>query len=91
MPQVRHTREQVAGMMYLKIVDIRILLDCSQAAARKIYQLADRLDDEELGDYRIEPRKVRMTSVCKVTKTNLQTINRLIKNADALAQQSANQ
>lgn len=81
MAQTRHTREQVAGMMYLKIVDIRILLDCSQAAAKKIYQLADRLDDEELGDYRVEPRKVRMTSVCKVARTNLQTINKLIKNA----------
>lgn len=91
MAQVRHTREQISGMMYLKQTDIRILLDCSAAAARRIYQIADRVDNEELGDYRIEPRKVRMTSVCKVTKTNLQTINRLIKNADALAQQSANQ
>jgi hypothetical protein len=81
MAQKRHTRSEIAGQMYLKIVDIRILLDCSQAAARKIYQLADRLDDEELGDYRIEPRKVRMTSICKVTNTSLQTINKLIKNA----------
>ena len=81
MAQRKHTREEISGMMYLKQKEIMILLDCSQREARRIYQIADMLDDQELGDYRINDRKVRIQSVCKVTKTNLQALKQLIKNA----------
>ena len=91
MAQRKHTREEISGFTYLKIEDIRILFGSTAkpltyAEAKKIYQLADQLDDEELGEWRLTS-KVRTKSACKVQGLTVRDIRELIKNEGALAQQ----
>ena len=69
------TRQQIANQLYLTKTDIQRLLGVSQYKARRIYDLADEIDAEEL-KYRIEPTKVRLTSVSKVTGLSLNLIKK---------------
>lgn len=62
----RKTRQQIANQLYLTKTDIQRLLCVSQQKAVRIYDLANQIDAEDL-KYRIEPTKVRITSISKVT------------------------
>ena len=62
----RKTRQQIANQLYLTKTDIQRLLCVSQQKAVRIYELANQIDAEDL-KYRIEPTKVRITSISKVT------------------------
>lgn len=74
--QKKKTKQEIALQPYLCINDIRHLLSVSYATAKRIYGYAKELDDAEL-KFCIEPTKVRMTSVCKVTGQSLKTIKTL--------------
>lgn len=65
----RKTRLEIYQQAYLTKTDIRKLFLVSQPKAIRIYSLADTLDRTELGEYRIEPFKVRFKSAMKVTHT----------------------
>lgn len=69
------TRQQIASQLYLTKTDIQRLLGVSQYKARRIYDLADGIDAEEL-KYRIEPTKVRISSVSKATGISLNLIKK---------------
>ena len=69
------TRQQIANQLYLTKTDIQRLLGVSQYKARRIYDLADGIDAEEL-KYRIEPTKVRISSVSKATGISLNLIKK---------------
>lgn len=69
------TRQQIANQLYLTKTDIQRLLGVSQYKARRIYDLADGIDTEEL-KYRVEPTKVRLTSISKVTGLSLNLIKK---------------
>lgn len=56
--------------------DIRRIFQVSQSKADRIYSVADQIDDKEL-EWRIEPFKVRLTTVCKVTGINLNTLQKI--------------
>lgn len=60
------TRQQIANQLYLTKTDIQRLLGVSQQKAVRIYDLANQIDAEDL-KYRVEPTKVRITSISKVT------------------------
>lgn len=75
------TREQILEQVYLTQNDIRLLLKVGYKHADKLYGFANEIDSEELGKYRIEPRKVRITSVCKVAGVSLNTLQKQIKSA----------
>lgn len=75
------TKERILKQFYLTQNDIRIMLSIGYKHADQLYDLADRIDSEELGEYRIEPNKVRITSVCKVTGFTLNTLQKQIKGA----------
>lgn len=62
----RKTRQQIANQLYLTKTDIQRLLGVSQQKAVRIYELANQIDAEDL-KYRVEPTKVRITSISKVT------------------------
>lgn len=59
------TRQQIANQLYLTKSDIQRLLGVSQQKAVRIYDLANQIDAEDL-KYRVEPTKVRITSISKV-------------------------
>lgn len=61
--------ERVAQQTYLNISDIQTLLGVSWKKAKHAYQLASEIDDGMA--WRIEPHKVRMQSVLKVTGISL--------------------
>ena len=61
------TRKEIARQQYLNKRDIQRLLLVSQTKSVRIYNLAEKIDMEDLKEYRIEPTKVRITSVSKVT------------------------
>ena len=69
------TRQQIANQLYLTKTDIQRLLGVSQYKARRIYDLANNIDTEEL-KYRIEPTKVRISSVSKATGISLNLIKK---------------
>ena len=64
--QFKKTRQQIANQLYLTKADIQRLLGVSQQKAVRIYDLANQIDAEDL-KYRVEPTKVRITSISKVT------------------------
>lgn len=69
------TFEEVAAQSFLNIADIQKLLGISYRSAKKAYALADQID-RELGEFRIEPHKVRMRSLMKVTGLDLNMIRK---------------
>ena len=77
MPARKKTREEIANQMFLNIADIKHLLDVSQQSAKRIYLLADEIDSDKSNlPHRIEPAKVRITSVCKATGFTLETLKK---------------
>ena len=58
------TREEIASQVYLNQADV------SSSTAKRIYTYAKQIDEESL-KYIIEPSKVRIVSVCKVTGLNI--------------------
>ena len=70
------TVQDISNQAYLNIEDIRKLLQVGYAQAKKYYKFADEWDNEELGRYRVEGRKVRITSLCKVTGFSLNTLKK---------------
>ena len=73
------TREEIFAQPYLTKADIKRLLQVSQEV----------IDKEFFGKFRIEPTKVRITSVCKVAGISLNTLQRQIKSASSQQEQSA--
>lgn len=71
------TKERVLRQSYLNINDIAVLLGCSWRKAKQTYLIANEIDDEMR--YRVEPHKVRLQTVLKVTGLNL---NMLMKQAE---------
>lgn len=65
----KHTREEIVDQCYLSIEDVRTL-----------FEVADKIDAEQLKNWRIQDRKVRITSVCKATGIPLQVLQKQIKN-----------
>lgn len=73
------SREEICTQYYLSQTDIRKLLQVGYSQAKRIYSFASDIDDQELNKWRIEPYKVRMTSVCKVIGTTVPALQRQIK------------
>lgn len=61
---------------YLNKSDIRKLFGVGQREAVKIYDLAFKIDKEQLGINQIYDYKVRITSACKVTGIPLSVLRR---------------
>lgn len=64
----KHTREEIVDQCYLSIEDVRTLFEVGYKQARRIYEIADKIDAEQLKNWRIQDRKVRITSVCKANR-----------------------
>lgn len=74
------SRLEIAQSAYLSVEDIRKLLEVGYTQARKIYGFASEVDDQSLGKWRVQDRKVRMESVMLVTGKKIETILKQIKN-----------
>lgn len=72
---------------YLNKRQIEILFKVSREVAGRIYVQADMIDDQM--KFRAYPNKVRMQTVLNVQELDYELLKAQIKNADALAQQSA--
>lgn len=72
---------------YLNKKQIEILFKVSREVAGRIYNQADMIDDQM--KFRAYPNKVRMQTVLNVQELDYELLKAQIKNADALAQQSA--
>lgn len=68
------SRNDIAHQMFLGVMDIKTLYRISYAKAKKVFAAADKIDSQELGGFRIDPRLVRITSVCKVTGVSMNLI-----------------
>ena len=71
------TRTEVANQAFLNQSDIAKLLDCSRPSAKRIYDYARQIDDEQ--KFIVEPVKVRITTVCKVVGLSLVTVQKIAK------------
>ena len=79
MPQRKKTREEISNQYYLSKTDILILFRVGDSKMNRIYKLAEEIDIKDLGEYRVEPLKVRMASVCKATGISLNMIKQQAK------------
>ena len=77
------TREEISRQVYLNKADIKMLFGITDTPAGRIYDLAEKLDIEQLGKFRVEFAKVRITSACKVSGITLQTLQRQASNQEA--------
>lgn len=75
----KRSREECLALPYLRKTDIATLLQVSQTTAYRIYAEADKLDQQM--KFRVEPTKVRMQSVMKVTEMNYNLLSKQIKSA----------
>ena len=70
-------RNEIANQIYVSKADIKKLLEVAPTTARRIYGYANEIDNnDEKMKYRIEPRKVRITSVAEVVGLSLNTLKR---------------
>lgn len=68
--------ENLLDLYYLNINQISKLFGLSQKKAKKLYELASKIDDEELKEYRVEPRKVRQKTLLKIQGLSYAEIKR---------------
>lgn len=66
MPKRTKSLEDISQQVYLNITDISRLFGLIQIRAKKLYEIASEIDAKELGPWRIEPFKVRASTVYKV-------------------------
>lgn len=60
------TRAERLQMSFWNATDIGMIYGLPYKVAKRAYELADQLDNEELNDYRVYQTKVRATSVEKI-------------------------
>lgn len=72
------TKESIYKQYFLNIQDIQILFELSRPKAKQVFDYADELDQEKYQEYRIEPRKVSIDSICKVLKVSDKDIKKRI-------------
>lgn len=75
----KKSRIEVSQQVYLNTTDIMTLLKLDYYKAKRMYDAADRIDQEELSSFRIEPRKVRTETVCSLAQIDLRKLQRQIK------------
>ena len=84
----RKSREDISKQPYLCKKDIEVLMSVTYRGAKKIFDYAMEIDRQEL-PYIIEPYKVRLVSVCKVTGQPLHTIRMLCSNGHKHTEKSS--
>lgn len=77
MPQRIKTVAEIATQAYLNKSDIQKLFGVSFEKAKKIYALAEKLDEEL--PYRIEETKVRLTSISRVYGVSVSQIRKMVQ------------
>jgi hypothetical protein len=75
----KRSRLEVSRQVYLNVTDIKDLLQISPYQARRVFQKADEIDAAELSAFRIEPRKVRTKTVCKLAQIKITELQAQIK------------
>ena len=59
---------EVKDKYFLTIQDIRKLYSLSYEKAKKVFDICNEIEDEELKEYRIETKKIRKKTVAKLLK-----------------------
>ena len=72
------TREKIAIQFYLNTTDIAVLIGCSWQNAKRLFDEANKVDDEEL-PFRVEPLKVRMHTVLKLAGISQKQLDRIVQ------------
>lgn len=67
----KKTRYETSQQVYLNVTDIADHLGITWRKAKRVYEVCDRIDAVELASFRVEPKKVRITTVSEVTKLPL--------------------
>lgn len=78
MPRPIKTREKIASQFYLNTTDIMVLIGCSWQNAKRLFNKASEVDDEEL-PFRVEPLKVRTQTVLKLAGISQRQIDRIVQ------------
>lgn len=59
------TKKQLLQEHYLNIKEISILTGLKAKPSRQLFEKLSKVEDEELGEFRVQTNKVRKTSVLK--------------------------
>lgn len=78
MPRPIKTREKIAIQFYLNTTDIAVLIGCNWRNAKRLFDEANKVDDEELS-FRVEPLKVRMQTVLKLAGISQKQLDSVIE------------
>ena len=82
MSKTKKTREQIVNQIYVSQEDIRRLFQIGYDKSKDLYRMCDEVENEELGKWRYEHRKVRMNTLLKISQVSLDQLRTQIKNAD---------
>ncbi len=69
--QKKKTKAEILDQIYVSKSDIKHLLTVSWYTACRIFEMAEKIDEEQLGEFRLFDNKVRIYSVCRVTGINI--------------------
>lgn len=72
------TREKIATQFYLNTSDIKLLIGCGWYNAKRLFDEANKVDDEEL-PFRVEPLKVRTQTVLKLAGIKQSQLDKLVQ------------
>lgn len=72
------TRREILKDAYIRKTHIAVLLGVPRSTANKLYQIADEIDNEQLGAWRVEPQKVRMKTLLRVAGIDYKFLERQI-------------
>lgn len=83
------SREEILQSSYLNKVEIARLLQIGPSQSFQVFNLAMRLDDQQLGEWKIYHNRVRLKSVMKVTGTDFNMLQKQIKMSTSSCGKSA--
>lgn len=80
MAQRKKTRAETVRQIDVNKADISRIFGGSHKKVSRLFEMASEIDDEELGRYRIDTSKVRLTTVCKIKGV---TLNQLLRQSES--------
>lgn len=72
------SKEQLLNSYHLNISQLQRLFGLSHTKAKRLYKIANQIDDEELNEYRIEDNKVRIKTALKIMGLSFNDLKRTL-------------
>lgn len=66
--------EQIINSGYLNQKELGLVFGLKQPQYHKVFLIGSKIDDEELGDWRIYPNRIRIETALKIQKISMKQL-----------------